>query len=391
MLFGNKNELSNSNGITRKKRLVLASDNYERERVKRFKKEIVNTSQKFEQGLNNENEMMDFQYEGRKNTIKNTYEEQKQLLNTIINKLINQNKGNYNHGFLGSRPLIHGKASEIRSIPNLLERRERVKNLYDILQLFSGLIGRKEFNGSVTTQDLDAIKIWLNKTDMKEILKRYQISIPTANDCFSHWAKPVNWRSSHNCPLEENKKEYDGSKIGISLREAKARLEQEIQNWNGSNKNFILSIINHTFINNEAADNNSKITFKRIRWFSYSEVEEICYYKNGVKVGRLFQETGGKRYGIKEGCFGHEEGFYQTYYKGAWEKVQTWFENDLNETIAALKSRAILLFDLETNPESLLQDLYRHSYRTNNAIIQFPSKEIDALVKQCNEFIKFVM
>jgi len=324
------------------------------------------------------------------------------MINEIINQNQNQNQKqkqnqnqnnlNYN-GVLGNRLLIHDKASEIRSIPNLLERRKRVKNLYELLKLFSGLYGRKEFNSRVMTlQDLDAVIQWLNKTDLSEILQRYRISIPTVNECSSHWIKPQHWRSSHNCLLEEYKKEYDGSKIGISLHEAKARLEQEIQSMTGSsNKTFILSLLNDTFIRHGAADSSSMVTHGRLRWFSYSEVEETCYYRNGVKMGRLFQETGGKRYGIKEGCFGHEEGFYKAYYREAWEKVQVWFEKDLKEMTEALQTRATQLFDLETNPESPLQELYRHSYKINNAVIPFPSREVDALVKQCNEFIKCVM
>jgi len=386
---------------SRKKRLGLEQpeSDAQKERVKRFKREIGKTSPNFEQGSSIEKEMMDFQYSEEE-------QKKKQLLNSMINEIINQNQNqnqkqkqnqnqnnlNYN-GVLGNRLLIHDKASEIRSIPNLLERRKRVKNLYELLKLFSGLYGRKEFNSRVMTlQDLDAVIQWLNKTDPSEILQRYRISIPTVNECSSHWIKPQHWRSSHNCLLEEYKKEYDGSKIGISLHEAKARLEQEIQSMTGSsNKTFILSLLNDTFIRHGAADSSSMVTHGRLRWFSYSEVEETCYYRNGVKMGRLFQETGGKRYGIKEGCFGHEEGFYKAYYREAWEKVQVWFEKDLKEMTEALQTRATQLFDLETNPESPLQELYRHSYKINNAVIPFPSREVDALVKQCNEFIKCVM
>lgn len=73
----------------------------------------------------------------------------------------------------------------------------------------------------------------------------------------------------------------------------------------------------------------------------------------------------------------------------AWQNIaKNAFQRDLNATIAAIQDRAKLLFDFETNPESPLQRLYRESGKINPSVIDFPSTEIDALVKQCNEFIK---
>ncbi len=64
------------------------------------------------------------------------------------------------------------------------------------------------------------------------------------------------------------------------------------------------------------------------------------------------------------------------------------FKNDLNALLEPIRQRAILLFDFETNPLSTLQKLYQESGKTNPKLLPFPSKEMDILIRQCNEFIK---
>ena len=116
------------------------------------------------------------------------------------------------------------------------------------------------------------------------------------------------------------------------------------------------------------------------------------YKKNGRELGYLWIEHQGAYWGESRGMFGNVSKQTKTgwlHWEDAWnEESKNAFQRDLNGTVEAIKNRAKLLFDFETNPESPLQRLYQESGQVNPSIIDFPSAEIDALVRQCNDFIR---
>jgi len=375
------------------------------------------------------------QYHDKENNIKKAYEAEKNILIKMIDEIKRINSesekarnlekmihgiytSNPDNSFIRNRSFILYNVKEIRGIKDLMERRNKVEELYNKLKLFSILFGREDLGVKVKTSDLEKIKLWLDRTNIIVILNQY------VNLSFSKWNNnlfngspqkflPNNTRP--HSPLiggfmgsgpkgEQN--DFNGSDIGKPLLHKKEVLENQINSLNGTNRNLVLAQLNSIFEKN-AADNYVSTTLTHpFHWRSFN-TEVIDYHKNGEKLGYFWNEHQGANWGYSEGIFGNVPwtknaftgvlGFRKKAFsdisgwKNVWSICANHFKKDLDETINAIKNRAILLFDFETNPDSPLQSLYQESNQINPSIIDFPSSEMEDLIKNCNEFIKMII
>ena len=151
-----------------------------------------------------------------------------------------------------------------------------------------------------------------------------------------------------------------------------------------------------TFQRSAADDSASATRGNSIFWGHVTD--EFNYYKNGQSEGNYFKEYGGGCWGSIKGFLGYREGkgaFFGTHWDNAPSIWEDYFikrlNSDFNATTAAIKQRAIALFDLETNPNSLLQKFYEETGQTSPSIKHFPALEIEILIDQYNKFIKLAM
>jgi len=338
-------------------------------------------------------EHITLQYNIKEEKIREAYEAQKKILNNMINEttalnlklekkaelksLINGiHRSNPDNQFLRSYSFIICNVQEIRGIDDILDRRSRVEDIFNKVSLFSSLFGREDLGVKAKTSDLEAIKLWLDRTNMNAILERYKgISQPAYNFTDMSWEKTNT---------------FNGSDIGRPLLNAKQRLENQINNMNGPSKGSVQANLASIF-EKSAAENVVKAILSR-PWHWRQHIYNLHYYKNGSHVGDYWKEYQGRYWACSWGIFGYVASSPHASIispSEAWQnKAQNEYKKDLNETINAINHRAKLLFDFETNPDSPLQRLYQESREINPSVIDFPSTELDTLVKQCNDFIK---
>jgi len=338
-------------------------------------------------------------YKDQKKNLVKAYDRQIDVMNDKINEFIALNaklekekelqslvygvyRSNIDNEFLKSHSLILDNAQEIRSIGDLFTRRSRVEDIYNKVRLFSNLLGREDLGVEVKASYLETIRVWLDRTKMDAVLAKYG-NFPFSIDVESLFAD-MSWEKTNT---------LNGSDIGRPLLNAKERLENQIDSLNGTDKNMVLSQLASIFQNN-AADNDVKAMLTR-PWHWRQHIYILHYYKNGAHIGEYWKEYQGRYWAHSWGIFGQVDRNWNPAImspKSAWQgSCKNQFQQDLNETVAAIKDRAKLLFDFETNPDSPLQRLYQESEQINPSIIDFPSTEIDALVKQCNDFIKKII
>ncbi|OUM62874.1 hypothetical protein PIROE2DRAFT_61615 [Piromyces sp. E2] len=302
--------------------------------------------------------------------------EKEKELQALVYRVFTANPDN---AFIRSHSFISCNAQEIRDIEDLSTRRDRVEDIYNKVRLFSELLGREDLGVEAKPYDLKAVRSWLDRTTMDAILAKY------GNFPFS-----INVDSLFSDMSWEKTNTFNGSDIGRPLLNAKGRLEEQIGSLSGADKSLVLSRLASIFQRN-ASDDVVKAKLTR-PWHWRQHVYELFYFKNGSQKGNYWKEYQGRYFAHSWGIFGHVE--HQEHASiispaEAWQgRGKNQFRRDLNETVNAIKNRAKLLFDFETNPNSPLQRLYQESGQTNPSVINFPSTEIDALVKQCNKFIK---
>ncbi|MBO7453803.1 MAG: hypothetical protein J6T91_00245 [Alphaproteobacteria bacterium] len=302
-------------------------------------------------------------------------EKDKELL-SLINGVYRSNPDNE---FIRSHSFISGNAQEIRGIGDLFVRRSRVEDIYNKVRLFSELLGREDLGVEAKPSDLEAIRVWLDRTSRNAVLAKY------GNFPFS-----INVDGLFSDMSWEKTNAFSGSDIGRPLLNAKGRLEGQISSLNGTDRDVVSARLATIFQRNAADD---VVEAKLTRpWHWRQHIYVMYYHKNGAQLGEYWKEYQGRYWGHSWGIFGNVGRDWHARVESpstAWQNIaKNAFQRDLNATIAAIQDRAKLLFDFETNPESPLQRLYRESGKINPSVIDFPSTEIDALVKQCNEFIK---
>jgi len=291
--------------------------------------------------------------------------EKKNELTNLIHSIYRINSSNK---FLMSGSLIKSNSQDIMDIKDLLKRREQVQELYSIFYLFSNLLGRKDLGVKTEKHDLDIIKKWLDQIQIDKILIQYGFSyLKETENAINNlnnklYKQPVKKTISHygyviHCLMDEQI--YNGSNINKNLLNAYEKLKDKIIALNGVNKVQVESELSSIFKNNNTGED--KI-YLNVLGFN-NNINVIYYFKNGKRL-KIFR-------GLK-----------------SFDEFKKRFKNDLNELVEPIKQRAILLFDFETNPKSILQKLYQESNQINPKIIPFPFREIDNLIRQCNEFIK---
>ena len=338
-------------------------------------------------------------------------EKDKELL-SLINSVY---RSNPDDEFIRNHSFISGNVQEMKDIEDLFTRRNQVENIYNKIKLFSDLFGREDLGVKAKPSDLETIRIWLDRTNMDAVLAKYgNFSVPS-NDRIHQafngapfgklegedgWHRNGLFFSSCKGPGGQVNS-FNGLDIGKPLLDAKERLEKQIGSLNGPSKDSVQAELVSVFQNNEAADCVVRVTWTHP--FRPGEgnfnSDEVNYYRNGHRLGHLFQEHIVDFWGGSDGIFGNVPLSKRIWgrwhprdtlnWEWAWKnKSKDTFQEHLNETVNAIKNRAKLLFDFETNPNSPLQRLYQESGQTNPSVINFPFAEIDALVKQCNDFVK---
>lgn len=182
---------------------------------------------------------------------------------------------------------------------------------------------------------------------------------------------------------------FSGVSIGQPLAQAKARLTAHIDTLESTEKTAVqLQLL--SIFQRSAAEDSVSVSWTHPWFWGTTCTHDINYYKNGSHIGHLFQETTGGWWGESWGIFGYSSGHKGSGldWNGAWNTCRQNFQQDLSTTIDAIKQRAMLLFDFETNPESKLQKLYKQAGIVPALTLPFPSMEIESLIKQCNDFIK---
>lgn len=139
-----------------------------------------------------------------------------------------------------------------------------------------------------------------------------------------------------------------------------------------------------------AADDNVQLTW-RICSFWGNPTNEVTWVKNGARIGSSFQEHGGGWWGETHGAIGEyrgkDWGHHESSVQYKWNNICIPSrDKDLATTIDAIKKRAVVLFDFETNPHSELQKLY-NAVNINVKKILFPTIQIQRLIDQFNEFV----
>lgn len=275
--------------------------------------------------------------------------------------------------FLFSRSFIGDNVQEITAINDLSQRRARVEDLYNKFKLFSSIYGREDLGVKATLADLEKIKNWLDKTNIDVVLRYYG-----------------------NITLGGNSQSFDGRVMGTPLTKKKATLEPQFSK-KLAESHIAATELRNIWMTTGKADNFGSQVSERfcVQGYKIYPYETGCngerYKRDGIRF--VFYLNGNEIGGKWDTCV-HEASC--RWNCGWWQDTSCWggtsdpnfVETSRQLTFAAIKQRAMLLFDFETNPESELQKFYKEAGIVPTLTLPFPSMEIDTLIKQCNDFIK---
>ena len=189
------------------------------------------------------------QYNERRERIEEAYEQQKALMQRMIDEVASINLklekekeladiihgvylSNPSNPFLFSRSFIGDNVQELRTISDLSQRRSRVEVLYDKFKLFSNIYGREDLGVKATASDLEAVKSWLEKTHIDVVLMKY-----------GPFVFP---KGTENA--------FSGVSIGQPLAQAKARLTAHIDTLESTEKTAVQSQLLSIFQRSAAED-----------------------------------------------------------------------------------------------------------------------------------------
>jgi len=363
-------------------------------------------------------EHIEYSYREKEEKLKEAYEEQEEMLNKMVKELTEMNKKlekkrelekeihniyHANPSDPSLRTLITDNVSELKAINKLSDRRSRVESLYKKFIIFSNLLDREDLGVKAKASDIEAIKLWLDRTNINAVLCHFgKFTILSADDIHRAFHGKHFRIAPATIGGQPNGIEnfFKGSDIGKPLMKKRKHIENKIKSIKRPDRNVVMSQLADIFTKNAADD------YVVVNWTHPYRSGGVChglpfashqitYIKNGKQLGFLFQETLVDWWGELNGIFGHIPYRKNWGPSGAFDWVGGWrntgknrFQKDYNATIDAIKNRAMALFDFETNPDLPLQRFYKNAGVKDPEVLTFPSKEIEILIKQCNEFLK---